>query len=78
VKPAGFARRAEPAGATDAGTVKRLAPAGGSALFPPFQRAPEMEGFGSGVDNVGTIRDPVQQSFADPRIRKHGCPFGKW
>ncbi|MDR3413934.1 MAG: hypothetical protein P4L87_23720, partial [Formivibrio sp.] len=28
VKPAGFARRAESAGATDAGTVKRLAPAG--------------------------------------------------
>ena len=43
-----------------------------SAFFAPFQRAPEAEGLGSGVDDVGSIRDPIQQRFAEPRIRKHG------
>ena len=31
-----------------------------SMLFAPFKRAPEAEGFGSGFDDVGSIRDPVQ------------------
>ena len=46
-----------------------------SALFAPFQRASEAERFSSGFDDVGSIRDSIQQRFAEPRIRKHRCPL---
>jgi len=48
-----------------------------STLFAPFQRAPEAERFRSGLDDVGSICDPVQQRLAEPRIRKHCLPLGK-
>ena len=44
-------------------------------LFAPFKRAPEAEGFGSGFDDVGSIRDPVQHRFTEPGIGKDGRPF---
>lgn len=46
-------------------------------LFAPFKRAPEAEGFGSGFDDVGSIRDPVQHRFTEPGIGEHGRPFGE-
>src|SRR5450631_2364591 len=48
-----------------------------SALFAPFQRASEAERFGSCLDDVGSVRDPVQQRLAEPRIRKHCRPLGE-
>src|ERR1035438_8282979 len=48
-----------------------------STLFAPFQSASKAERFCSGLDDVGSILDPVQQRFAEPRIRKHCGPLGE-
>ena len=45
--------------------------------FCPFQRAQEAERLRSGLDDVGSIRNPIQQCLTEPRIRKHRCPFGE-
>ena len=59
------------------GTASTVHHTTSSALFAPFQRASEAERLCSGLDDVGPVRDPVQQRFAEPRIRKHGRPFGE-
>ena len=51
--------------------------AGRSRFLAPFKCAPEAEGFGSGFDDVGAIRDPVQHRFTETGIGKHGRPFGE-
>jgi hypothetical protein len=47
-------------------------------FFSPFHRAPEAERLRPGFDDVGAIRDAVQERFAQPRIGKHSRPFREW
>jgi hypothetical protein len=42
-----------------------------------FQRATKAVGFCSSLQDVGAVSDPIQQRFAEPRVRNHLRPFGE-